>query len=59
MKDLISSVRVEPGPKHARLSVWNRGGLAGVLVVNAEDAKEIAARLLDHVPERDHHREES
>jgi len=47
MKDLISSVRVEHGPRHDRVRVWNRGGLAGVLVVDAGDGNAIADRLRD------------
>jgi len=50
MKDLISSVVIEDrGPKHAHMRIWNRGGLAGTLIVNKEDANEIKDRLLDHV----------
>ncbi len=49
MKDLISSVRVEHGPGHDRVHVWNRGGKAGVLVVTKGDGDDIAARLLDHI----------
>lgn len=51
MSDLISSVRIEPrGSQHAEIHVWNRGGKAGVLVVNAEDAQAVADRLRDHLP---------
>lgn len=48
MKDLISSVRVEPGPRHDRVHVWNRGGKAGVLVVDAGDGLDVSDRLCDH-----------
>ena len=47
MKDLISSVRVEHGPGHDHVHVWNRGGKAGILVVNKGEGDQIAARLLD------------
>lgn len=47
MKPLISSVRIERGPGHDRILVWNRGGKSGELVVNKEDSDAIAARLLD------------
>ena len=47
MKDLISSVRVELGPRHDRVHVWNRGGKAGVLVVDSGDGNEVADRLRD------------
>jgi len=48
MKELISSIRIDRGPRHARISVWNRGGLAGVLTVNDEDADEIGRKLTDN-----------
>lgn len=51
MKDLISSVRVEHGPGHDHVHVCNRGGKAGVLVVNKGEGDQIAARLLDHLGE--------
>ncbi len=44
--NVVSSVRVEPGPRHDRVSVWNKGGLAGSLTVDAGDGEYIAARLL-------------
>jgi hypothetical protein len=34
---LVSSVRVVETPAHWRISVWNRGGKSGELVVNASD----------------------
>jgi len=46
MKDLISSVRVEHGPGHDHVHVWNRGGKAGVLVVEKGDGNSIADWLL-------------
>jgi hypothetical protein len=42
---VVSSVRVESAGTHERVSVWNRGGLAGVLVVEAGDGATIAAAL--------------
>ena len=45
-RPLISSVRIVPNFKHARLRIWNRGGCAGEIVVNAEDADAIVDRLL-------------
>lgn len=47
MKDLISSVRVETGQRHDRVTVWNRGGSAGVLTVDAGDGNAVARRLGD------------
>jgi hypothetical protein len=46
---VVSSVRVNmarPGGTHADLSVFNRGVLAGHLVVESYDAKRIAERLI-------------
>jgi len=45
VSDLISSVRVEHGPGHDRVHVWNRGGKAGVLVVTKGDGDDVAERL--------------
>lgn len=45
MKKLISSVKVETIGSHDRVSVWNRGGLAGTLLVCGGDGAAIAARL--------------
>ncbi len=41
----VSSVRVVIQGAHARLTIWNRGGNAGDLVVNATDADEIVLSL--------------
>ena len=49
-KPLISSVRVEEGPGHDHVHVWNRGGNSGILVVNKGEGNEIAKRLLGHAP---------
>lgn len=43
----ISTVRVEFLGAHARIKIWNRGGLTGELVVNATDADEFVSRLTD------------
>lgn len=45
-KPLISSVRLVPGPTHDIISVWNRGGLAGSLTVNAGDGALLKELLL-------------
>ena len=50
MKPLISSTRVEEGARHDRVHVWNRGGKAGVLVVESGDGHAVSARLLDRNP---------
>jgi hypothetical protein len=48
---IVSCIRVETdGGPHARVSVWNRGALAGVLMVAARDAEVIMGRLLDGDP---------
>jgi hypothetical protein len=43
---IITSVVVDEGPSHDRVRVWNRGGLAGVLVVTHGDGEVIARRML-------------
>lgn len=46
---LVSSVAVLLAPKggwHDRVRIWNRGGLAGELIVGAGDGPKLAARLL-------------
>jgi len=42
---LISTVRVECGAVHDKIHVWNRGGKAGVLIVNHGDGAVIAGLL--------------
>jgi len=44
-RPLVTSARLEEGPGHDRLTIWNRGGCAGTLVVNLGDGM----RLLDLV----------
>ncbi len=48
-RPLISTVEVTEHPRHWRLRVWNRGGLAGELVVNADDGEQVLDRLLPRV----------
>ena len=45
MKPIISTKIEDQNPVHTRIKVWNRGGLAGTLVVNTSDAVEIIRRL--------------
>jgi hypothetical protein len=45
-RPLISSVRVDPNPRHWWLHIWNRGGKAGILCVNAADGEALLARLI-------------
>lgn len=45
-KPLISSVRYHVAGGHAHVSIWNRGGLSGVVVVNADDVVAFVARLI-------------
>ena len=42
----ITTVRVEKGPGHDYVHVWNRGGKAGTLTVTSGDGDLIARRLL-------------
>lgn len=41
----VSSAEVEQGPAHDRIRIWNRGGLAGELVVTSGDGERIAKQL--------------
>jgi hypothetical protein len=43
---VISAVRVEAGLSHDCVTVWNRRGLAGSMMVNRGDGDVIARRLL-------------
>lgn len=47
---LISSLRIERSPRHWYITIWNRGGKAGAICVNASDGQAIVDRLLppDH-----------
>ena len=45
MKPIISIKIENQNPVHTRIKVYNRGGLAGTLVVNTDDAAEIIRRL--------------
>jgi hypothetical protein len=44
-RNIITSVKVEFGPTHDRVHVWNRGGKAGVLTVAHGDGARIAEML--------------
>jgi hypothetical protein len=43
---IISSVRCEKSERHWRITVWNRGGNAGTLCVNASDGPRVVDALL-------------
>jgi len=43
---IITSVRWEVLGGHAHMSVWNRGGKSGDLVLDADDANIVAERLI-------------
>jgi len=50
---IISSVRVLRLPRYggnACIRVWNRGGLAGFLMVEEKDAEAVARRLFGAMP---------
>ena len=53
-RPLITSVRVEYGPGHDRVRVWNRGGCSGELVVAKGDGDKLLDLLLPEY--RDHHK---
>ena len=44
---LITSVRLEEGPGHDFVHVWNRGGKAGTLTVDKGDGMKFVDLLLD------------
>lgn len=46
MRDIVSSVHVVRGPAHDVVRVFNRGALAGELVVLPGHGEEIAFRLV-------------
>jgi hypothetical protein len=46
MRALISSVRCEVSGAHCHVKIWNRGGCAGEIVVNADDGIKIAKMLV-------------
>jgi len=46
MSKPIFSTRIDDqNPVHTWISVFNRGGLSGTLVVNTDDAEKLVARL--------------
>ena len=44
-RPVVNSVRIEKNPAHWHIGVWNRGGKAGDLCVDAEDGPEVIRRL--------------
>lgn len=44
--DLVSSVRYETRGSHSILVIWNRGGFAGTLTINAADLGGMLQRLM-------------
>ena len=49
-RPVVTSVRVCRAGGHDHVHVWNRGGKAGVLVVDAGDGERIALRLFGGQP---------
>lgn len=43
--DIVTMVRLEEGPGHDRVSVWNRGGHSGTLTVKRGDGEALALLL--------------
>lgn len=43
----VTQVRVQEGGSHDRVSVWNRGGLAGTLTVESGDGMPMARAIMD------------
>lgn len=47
-RSIITSLRVEINPRHWHIGVWNRGGQAGILVVDAKDGDKICNMLIPY-----------
>jgi hypothetical protein len=45
-RTIITSLRVKQNPRHWHITVWNRGGQAGILVVDAVDGPHICNALI-------------
>ena len=45
-RHLVTSVQVHHGPGHDTIRVFNRGGLAGELIVQSGDGVDVALRLI-------------
>lgn len=45
MSAIISQICHEDAGTHAKITVWNRSGLAGTLTVRRDDAEEVIDRL--------------
>lgn len=45
-RSLVTSVRIDANPRHWWISIWNRGGKAGDLCVDAADGQAIVDRLI-------------
>lgn len=48
---VVTSARVKTQYGHDHVTVWNRGGNSGTLIVNAGDGEEISRRLLNDSPD--------
>lgn len=46
LRPVVSTVRLDEGPGHDYLHIWNRSGKAGVLTVQKGDGEMIVALLL-------------
>lgn len=47
---MVSSIRLEEGPAHDRIHVWNRGGKSGTLIVELGDGMSFVERLFGSTP---------
>lgn len=56
-RPMVSSIRLEEGPGHDYVHVWNRGGKSGVLTVEKGDGMTFVRRLFGNT--RFHEEEES
>lgn len=55
-RPLITSIRIDPRGGHAHIRIWSRGGCAGELTLDKDDAATLASKLLpgsSHIVEDD------
>ena len=45
-RSLVSSLNIEKNERHWYITVWNRGGHAGTLTVNADDGNKFVNMLI-------------
>lgn len=43
---IVTTLRVKKNPRHWQITVWNRGGQAGILTVDAADGQTVVNKLI-------------